>query len=1276
MDRNVESSYLPRLLYQISRSGHPVPQSKTVTVRHQMSDAPRAVDFVGVRDDRRPQPCVWLPHGSPGALVLIAGPGGRCCASVLASDTPVPSRAAYASLWGNAHAARGVDEDDCMRCDVLQDVSRADIAAALDVVATLVEDAPPPLRTIHDVLRRRQLQPICDHPIVEDPPCDDSCEPRVLALPGYLRCSALEAVLHGVVFVPGQFVSVAAFGATAAPALLRLAALNRDCSDAVTSSLRGSGGSSEPRPPCRIQAGLTRVLVAAASRTPGPGTAAAEAPSSVDEWVRRAAEACPGRSDAVRRVVSAAAAALLASRELAAAHPCGALLYGPSGTGKRTLARAIALASGRPVFVLRGPRDVLAPPHARGAPEARLATLLACARSEAAAVAAAGGPPSSSAPPLLDRGAFVLLDSADLLLPAMGAGSSSDDVAARMARALLGEFGPGPWRGGGGQATSGSRCSRSSSPSEEGPLFWLAIASDAARVDGRALAADRLAVLVPVSVPGEAARREMLQSCVLRGVPLSEAAEEREEGGDGGGDGSRSSAAGLQQLTADGAAAGGEEEGRRRQQLSEWLAARTHGHTPADLHTLLKAAAAAAASRRAEGRLPASSGPSETAAAPPGSSNSSAGDVMTDDAAATGLAQAFAEMQLSSPHAAAAPPLIAAAPRLVEGTAVPPPPLPAVPPPPLPVAAPPPLPAAAPPPLPAAVPPPLPAAAPPPLPAAAPPPLPVAAPPPLPAAVPPPLPVAAPPPLPVAASAACAPAPAPPPLRLSRGDFAAALAASRPALLQQSAGRPPMPVALASLQGMGGAVAQAADAVLLPLRHRAMYAALGVDPPRGLLLHGPHGTGKSLLAHALAHAAASEGLAHAIVLQGPDIVSSAVGASEAALAAAFARARQLAPCVLVLDQFECLAPRRRYGGGGGGAAAAAAASLGRTELLPLSSTAPFLSAEGPVGLGSGAQMIDDGSGEDGGPEEEQDEEEDEEAGGGDTDDDAAAPPPAAFDRLLSVLLSEMDGMATGGGGGGGSASTAAAGAGGTGPVGGAGGSLSVAALLASDPLLAGIVSVAGIDGGGGGGAVHVPLRFEAAMERVASLAAHAAATASAWSSSSGEGSQVPPPPPPFSASAAGGGPVVVIAVTHARSALDPAVLRPGRLDSHVATALPGRGARAEVLRACFARSPVCHSEDGAAEQSSSNSGGSGSGDAPPPPPGPAWLRLEARLSALSRGWSHADLAGLWQEAAMEALRRGGAAVTECDAEAAFATVGAQTALARDAQRQRGAWPAD
>lgn len=205
----------------------------------------------------------------------------------------------------------------------------------------------------------------------------------------------------------------------------------------------------------------------------------------------------------------------------------------------------------------------------------------------------------------------------------------------------------------------------------------------------------------------------------------------------------------------------------------------------------------------------------------------------------------------------------------------------------------------------------------------------------------------------------------------------------------------------------------------------------------------------------------------------------------------------------------------------------------------------------------------------------------------------------------------------------------------------------------------------------------MPLRFEAAMERVATLAAHHAATASAQSRN-GE-AQVPPPTRPAApaASGGGGGPVVVIAVTHARSALDPAVLRPGRLDSHVATTLPGRAARAEVLRACFARSPVRHSEDGGADQSSG--GGGGSGDPPPPPPpppGPAWLRLEARLAALSRGWSHADLAGLWQEAAMEALRRGGAAVTESDADAACATVGAQTTLARDAQRQRGAWPAD
>ncbi len=127
----------------------------------------------------------------------------------------------------------------------------------------------------------------------------------------------------------------------------------------------------------------------------------------------------------------------------------------------------------------------------------------------------------------------------------------------------------------------------------------------------------------------------------------------------------------------------------------------------------------------------------------------------------------------------------------------------------------------------------------------------------------------------------------------------------------------------------------------------------------------------------------------------------------------------------------------------------------------------------------------------------------------------------------------------------------------------------------------------------------------------------------------------------------GGGPVIVIAVTHDKSALDPAVLRPGRLDSHVCTEMPNAEGRRDMLRAYFGRrmhAPAQTLQDGTGTPSSASASSSSSLPL-------AWPSLEAGLVTRTAGWSHADLAGLWQEAAMQALRRGVAAQPPPPAEA-------------------------
>jgi transitional endoplasmic reticulum ATPase len=91
-----------------------------------------------------------------------------------------------------------------------------------------------------------------------------------------------------------------------------------------------------------------------------------------------------------------------------------------------------------------------------------------------------------------------------------------------------------------------------------------------------------------------------------------------------------------------------------------------------------------------------------------------------------------------------------------------------------------------------------------------------------------------------------------------------------------------------------------------PLRHPDIYAAMDLEPTRGVLLSGPPGTGKTLLARALATACD----ANLIAVKGPELLSKWVGESERGVRETFSRAKQVAPCVLFLDELDALAPAR------------------------------------------------------------------------------------------------------------------------------------------------------------------------------------------------------------------------------------------------------------------------------------------------------------------------------------------------------------------------------
>ena len=96
------------------------------------------------------------------------------------------------------------------------------------------------------------------------------------------------------------------------------------------------------------------------------------------------------------------------------------------------------------------------------------------------------------------------------------------------------------------------------------------------------------------------------------------------------------------------------------------------------------------------------------------------------------------------------------------------------------------------------------------------------------------------------------------------------------------------------------------EMVELPLKHPELFRRLGIEPPKGLLLHGPPGTGKTLLAKAVAN----ESGAHFIAINGPEIMSKFYGESEARLREVFKEAEQNAPAIIFIDEIDAIAPKR------------------------------------------------------------------------------------------------------------------------------------------------------------------------------------------------------------------------------------------------------------------------------------------------------------------------------------------------------------------------------
>jgi len=100
------------------------------------------------------------------------------------------------------------------------------------------------------------------------------------------------------------------------------------------------------------------------------------------------------------------------------------------------------------------------------------------------------------------------------------------------------------------------------------------------------------------------------------------------------------------------------------------------------------------------------------------------------------------------------------------------------------------------------------------------------------------------------------------------------------------------------------------EAVEWPLKYSEIYETIGYSMPKGVMIHGPSGTGKTLLAKAVA----TESEANFISVRGPELLSKWVGESERGVREVFRRARQAAPCVIFFDEIDALAPVRGAGG--------------------------------------------------------------------------------------------------------------------------------------------------------------------------------------------------------------------------------------------------------------------------------------------------------------------------------------------------------------------------
>jgi transitional endoplasmic reticulum ATPase len=142
-------------------------------------------------------------------------------------------------------------------------------------------------------------------------------------------------------------------------------------------------------------------------------------------------------------------------------------------------------------------------------------------------------------------------------------------------------------------------------------------------------------------------------------------------------------------------------------------------------------------------------------------------------------------------------------------------------------------------------------------------------------------------------------------LSVERDDFLAALKRVQPSAMREVMVQVPN-IGWADIGGLDEAQLRLREGVELPLKNPESFHRLGIRPAKGFLLYGPPGTGKTLLAKAVA----KEAEANFISIKSSDLLSKWYGESEQQIAKLFSRARQVAPCVIFIDEIDSLVPAR------------------------------------------------------------------------------------------------------------------------------------------------------------------------------------------------------------------------------------------------------------------------------------------------------------------------------------------------------------------------------